>query len=424
MNSTIRTFAALAFSAACIAAATARAQLASDNVPRERTVSRSDEIVDQLTDSRYRLGAIRLRPTFALRDTGYDNNVFETADSPVSDWRSTASAGADLILPFGPKVYVLGVADPEYTWYKKLSNRRAFGGTYGGSFLGLFNHLSVEAGGTTAKTIRTVSSEIDQPLPGRSNDAFVRTEFDIFQRLSLFGSAEQQQQRFERPSADSFSDLNLQQLERNDTFFRGGVRYKIRSYADVSLAAETGRSEFVSTPQTDNDTRAVLLGFHYDRPRFFVNLTGGTRRFEPRGLLSTFPSFSTGTGSYYASYELVAPIVVEAYGNRSVVYSISAGNPFYYETRNGLGLTLLAGRRIVLRGFSEAGTNDYPRSVEGVKRSDRVVVVGGGIGYRLYRKAVLGFVASSTRYTSNIDANTRSIVRFGTTLSFGGDPSR
>ncbi|MGZ4778679.1 MAG: hypothetical protein ACXV5L_05745, partial [Thermoanaerobaculia bacterium] len=340
MNSATRTLVALAFSAACIAAATARAQLASDNVPRERTVSRSDEIVEQLTDSRYRLGAIRIRPTFALRDTGYDNNVFGSSDARVSDWRSTASAGADLILPFGRKVYVLGVADPEYTWYKKLTNRRAFGGTYGGSLLGLFNHLSVEAGGTTAKTVRAVSSEIDEPVPGRLTDTFARTEFDIFQRLSLFGSAERQQHRFDLPSADSFSDLDLQQLARDDTFFRGGVRYKIRSYADVSLAAETGRSEFVSAPQTDNDTRAVLLGFHYDRPRFFVNLSGGARRWEPRGVLSTFPSFSSGTGSYYASYELVAPIVVDVYGNRSAVYSISVGNPFFYELRNGLGMTL------------------------------------------------------------------------------------
>jgi len=402
----------------------AHAQLASDSVPRERTVSRSAEIVEQLTESRYRLGPIRVRPLFALRDTGYDNNVFGTPDDPVSDWRSTVSSGADLILPFGSKIYILGVANPEYTWYKKLPNRRTFGGTYGGSVLGLFNHLSIEAGGTTAKTVRPVSSEVDQPTQGRRTDAFARAELEIARRLSFFGSAEQQRQRYEAAPGDLVGNLSLRQLERNDTFFRGGVRYKLRSYFDVSLAAETGRSVFVFAPETDNNTRAVLLGAHYDRPRFFLNLTGGTRRWEPRGPLSTFPKFSSGTGSYYAAYDLVAPIVVDAYGNRSAAYSLYTGNPFYYETRNALGLTISLGTRILLRAFSEFGSNDYPRAVDGVKRADRVRVLGGGIGYRLYRKAILGFTASSTRYHSNIDAFTRSTLRFGTTLTFGGDPSR
>jgi len=120
----------------------------------------------------------------------------------------------------------------------------------------------------------------------------------------------------------------------------------------------------------------------------------------------------------------VAPIVVDAYGNRSAAYSLYTGNPFYYETRNALGLTISLGTRILLRAFSEFGSNDYPRAVDGVKRADRVRVLGGGIGYRLYRKAILGFTASSTRYHSNIDAFTRSTLRFGTTLTFGGDPSR
>jgi hypothetical protein len=106
------------------------------------------------------------------------------------------------------------------------------------------------------------------------------------------------------------------------------------------------------------------------------------------------------------------------------VYSLYVANPFYYETRNALGLTISLGSRIVLRGFSEIGSNDYPQAVDRVKRSDRVVAFGGGIGYRLYRKVILGFIATDTRYNSNIDAFTRSILRFGTTLTFGGDQFR
>src|SRR5438105_4066269 len=80
-------------------AGNALAQITGDEVPRERTVPRSEEIRRDLEETRFRLGPVRLQPIFGLRDTGYDNNVFGTPDDPVSDWRSTVSAGADLILP-------------------------------------------------------------------------------------------------------------------------------------------------------------------------------------------------------------------------------------------------------------------------------------------------------------------------------------
>src|SRR3982750_4659889 len=89
------------------------AQLASDQVPRERTVSRSEQIQNQLTDSRWHLGAIRMQPIFGLHDTGYNSNVFGTVDDPVADWRATVSAGVNLLLPMGRKMYVTGIANPE-----------------------------------------------------------------------------------------------------------------------------------------------------------------------------------------------------------------------------------------------------------------------------------------------------------------------
>src|SRR6266513_2797001 len=50
-------------------------------------------------------GVLRVAPTFAVRDLGYDSNVFGTADNPVGDWHSTVAAGARFIVPVGAKVY-------------------------------------------------------------------------------------------------------------------------------------------------------------------------------------------------------------------------------------------------------------------------------------------------------------------------------
>ena len=401
-------------------AGAANAQLATDEVPRERTVPRSEEIKLDLADSRYRVGPLRLRPLFGIRDFGYDNNVFgTTSDQAVSDWRSTVAAGASVILPLGNKMYATALIEPEYTYYQKLADRRLLGGDYGGSLLALFNHLSVELGGNTEKTVAPVSSELERSTAGTRNDLFARTELDIFRRLSLFGSAEEQRQRYQLTESDA--GVSLGRLERNETFVRGGVRYRLRSYFDISVAAETGRTEFVSAPSSDNNTHAVLLGIHYDRPRLFLNVSGGKRTGDARGPLSTFPGFSTTTGSYYAAYQLGAPVTIDAYGHRSIVYGLYAGNPYFHESRTGLGLTFPVGQRFGLRLFGETGANVYPVAFGGTKRTDDVTIAGGGIAYRLYRKVIVTVTASDTRYDSNIPVYSRSIFRLATVLSLRGD---
>jgi hypothetical protein len=396
------------------------AQLASDEVPRQRTLPRSEQIANQLTDSRWELGAIRLQPIFGLHNTGYTDNVFGTVDNPISDWRATVSAGVNMLLPMGRKMYVTGIANPEYTWYDRVESRRMMGGKYGGSLLGLYNHLSFEAGASTEKTMLPVNSEVETPTPGRQTDYIASTEVDIVQRLSLFGSAHDQQHRYFE-TADA-ANLNPEQLERDETYYRGGFRYKPRSYFDVSIAAETGRAEFVTATQNNNSTQAILLGIHYDRPRMFLNLNGGSRHIEPRGAQSTFPTTTGPTGSYFLEYQLAAPIELDAYGHIGLVYSLFTSSPYFDESRNGLGATWLFGHRLGLRVYGERGSNRYPDIAgQPLRRNDDIDEFGGALGFRFYRNAAVTFTASQTRYSSNVDAFDRSVFHLDAMVSLTGN---
>ena len=396
------------------------AQLASDEVPHERTISRSEQIQNQLSDSRWHFLAFRLQPIFGLHNTGYNSNVFGTVDNPVSDWGGTVSAGVNVLLPLGRKMFITGVVNPEYTWYNRVESRRMMGGTFSGSLLGLYNHMSFETGASAEKTMVAVNSEVERATPGRKTDYIAKTEVDIFQRLSVFGSAQQEQQRYFE--GGDTENLNPQQLERDETYYRGGLRYKPRSFFDVSVAAETGRAQFVTATHNDNSTNAVILGVRYDRPRFFMNFSGGTRHIEPRGQLSTFPTTTSPMGSYFIEYQLVAPISIDAYGHQGLVYSLFADSRYFDEKRNGFGATWLVGHRIGLRAFGERGANSYPEiEGEAVRRDDVVSVLGGSFGYRFYRNAVVIFTGSTTRFASNIDTFDRSVFRFEMTLSLTGN---
>lgn len=396
------------------------AQLSTDEVPQHRTVPKSEEIQDQLNDSRWHLGAIRLRPIFGLRDAGYNDNVFGSIDDPVADWGGTVSAGADLLLPMGRKLYLRGTANPQYTWYKKVASRRMMGGVYGGSILGLFNHLLIETGGSSSKTILPINSEVERATPGQQTSLFANTEVDVFERLAVFGSAERLKQRYE--SGGDLLDYDPGQLERDETYVQGGLRYKPRSYFDVSIAAENARTEFVTATRNDNQSTAIVGGIHYDRPRLFIALSAGNRRIEPRGAFSSFPAFNAPIGSYFATAQLGVPLAIDVYGHRGIMYSLLSTDRYFDETRNGIGGTVLFGRRLGLRAFTERGSNRYSLvATSPLRRNDNVSIVGGGIAYRVYRNIVVMFIASDTRYDSNFDTFDRSIFRLGATLSLTGD---
>ncbi|MCA1732853.1 MAG: outer membrane beta-barrel protein, partial [Acidobacteria bacterium] len=153
---------------------------------------------------------------------------------------------------------------------------------------------------------------------------------------------------------------------------------------------------------------------HYDRPQFFVNLVGGQREGTPANG-SSFPEYSTFTGSYFMQYRLTAPIDVEVFGGRDVAYAIGANDPYYFETRNGGALRFQLGRTLSTRIFGESGTNDYTE-LPGNPREDDVTRVGASLSVPVWRTLALTVTAAQDDYESNIPGFDRSVLRWGATV--------
>lgn len=402
-------------------ATTAAAQLTGEVIPRHRTLPVTEEVRRQLQTSRWHLGRLRVQPSLGLRDFGYDNNVYGSATDRVGDWRSTASASGAFILPVGPKTYLRGGVAPSYTYYRKLANRRSFGGDYSAALLGLFNRLSVEAGAAAFRGTAPVSSELDRAALSRRTAANGSVEIEILRRLSIFGAVHEEHQRYIDTADDLARGLSLQGLERNENASRGGIRYRFSSYLDFSLGAEATRTNFLVDRTKDNRSHAGVLGVHYDRPRAFLNMSIGRRTGEAVAASSRFTRFSTTTGSYYAAYKLASRSEVDAYGQRGLGYSLTVENPYYIETLNGAGLTIPLGHRIAVRGFSEWGTNSYPNLVQGTKRVDDITRYGGGFVTQLTKRTAFTTLASWDRINGHALAPDRTVFRVTTLLTLGGD---
>src|SRR5262249_37849737 len=168
---------------------------------------------------------------------------------------------------------------------------------------------------------------------------------------------------------------------------------------------------FVETPEIrDNQSTAYLAGFHYDRPRFFLNLSVGYRQGKAFNG-SAFPDYSGVTGSYFASFFATAWLEIQPYGHRSIVYGLAANAPYFFDTRNGGAVNFRVHRRVVLRGYGETGTNDYafPLVGPGPQRLDHVTEYGGGISILISKKLVISAIASRVEYRSNIPGQDRNV---------------
>jgi hypothetical protein len=406
-------------------ASVASAQLQSDRVPMMRTVPTNEALRQELEASRYHFGTLRVRPLFSIRDFGYDTNVLGTAgEDKTGDWRATIGVGAKALQPIGSKVYLHLEALPQYTWYRKLTERRTLGGTYAGSMLFTFNRMPMEFGVRQTESEERLSSENEQLQLTTRTNAYARAEIQILKRLALFGGIEGDRPRYNVSNVEPSAPVPVEQLERNDSAVRGGVRYSFRPHFAVGVGVEETQSDFIHSNDGDNRTHAAFLQLNYDLPRTFLNAVLSSRRGEAMNGSSFIP-FSTPTGSYFVTHQLGTGTNADVHGWRSIVYSLYGTNPYYFETRNGVGYTAALGRRAGLRFFGDFGTNDYPTPTlsggQMVKRSDRATTLGGGILFHLYRNLLWSTVATSTRYDSNLKEFNRSLLTVTTSVTVSGD---
>jgi hypothetical protein len=411
--------------------AVALAQLASDEVPSERTIPAKEQIEADLQRSRLRLGPIRLIPSISVQNAGYDNNVYGTSQNPVGDWYFTIRGGLRFLLPMGGKMYFRAEALPQYTW-DELPDRRTYGGVANATLYAFFNRMTLQLRGSGSRDFSLYSTELLTRVLTKTVDGLAGADVQVAGPVSIFGKGEVQKVRYDSRGQLTTFDVTLN--DRTDSAVRGGVRFRLTRQWNVSTAVEQTWSDFVRSPETrNNQSRAYLLGVNYDRPSFYVALSGGYREGRPRDG-SSFPAYSTPTGSFFVSYVPIRWLELQAYGRRGVSYSISDVVPYYFENQIGGGVNFQPIDRLLLRGYATTGPNQYPEPERvgetPVTRRDKRTLYGGGLSAILDRTGLMGkpvvLTGLVTRIDtkSNIAADDRSVTRFTVALSFSGELSR
>ena len=402
----------------------ARAQLVSDVVPRDRIIPTKELLDTDMANSRFRLGPVRLLPGFDVSNAGYNSNVFGHPQNPLGDWTATVNVGTKLIVPFGSKFFLLGDFFPGYTWYATYTDLSNFTGTFGASFAGFFNRLSFQVGARGTEDI-VVQSEVPTPTLAKTGHAFAKMDVDLTSGFALFVDAEGAQVRESQQGVPLPDRSFVQRYNRTDEAISGGVRYIVGSGWTIAPEVQYTTTRFVLSPdERNNSSLGYLLGASLNRPNFYLNLVGGYR--EGRAYQgSTFPDYATPVGSYFVSYFIRPWLELRSFGSRRVAYSVDIFNPYYFGMGIGGGLNIQVASRVLLKVFGGVGQSKYPIAQpfggSEVQRLDKLNNYGGGASVILSRRLTLTALATQKTDVSNIPTANYSILQYSTFLTFTGD---
>lgn len=370
-------------------------------------------------DARWHLGPVRLAPWWELRDIQYVDNAFGASGEKQGDITASMGAGLRAYFHTGPKIYWAVRALPEYIWWQKATERRRLGGRYGIGAFAFFNRLTVEAAGEKTLEQTFLSPEVAALARAESTRGTLVADLSITDRISLFTEVK----RSELRSEVSEGEAPFDQFDRDETFFRGGARYRLRRGFSIGLGVERAVIDFIDAPgrldRSSTGTSPFLQLRQQNEDRFF-DLEVASRSAEPRPG-SSFVPFDSATARLSAGFKTGHRLNTSVYGSRGIVYTLAQGYSYLEDERVGAALDIKVSSRTSARLFAEAGRDKFRVASPGTpERRDDLLAYGASLTLATGRSSSVGVRFSRLDLRSDLPGFDRSVTTLGGGITFRG----
>ena len=343
---------------------------------------------DPLDDTTVRLGPIGLTPMLLLRDIGRDNNVFNEATDPKSDFTATITPKLDVLMHPGPMLLTV-TTSTDYVYYQKYKSE---GGTNVGSSaradftLGRIRPY-VSAGGGNSKG--RLNREIDARARhwDRSFGSGVRVQ--ILEGLFASVDARQSTTRFEDDA--TFRGENLaNSMNEKIQAIDGSMSVALTPLTTVSVAVTTQRDRFDLSPGRDSDTLRIMPTVTFS-PLAMLNGTAslGYRRFTP--LDPDVPGYRGFVAALSLGTTLSERHRLETTFGRDVQYSYEEASVYYVETGvSGLWTWHLVGPVDLRFSGSRSRLHYQGSALPDSRDDDTTFTYGAGVAWRARQNLKFG----------------------------------
>jgi len=426
--SAVATFAALAVLAILAANSPVAAQVRQYTPPggaQDEAAGRKEALEKAVEEARWHAGPVRLDPAFWISDLAWVDRPADAVSDAGSDLTARAGAGLRAYLPVGSKTTVAAYALPEYVWWQERAEERRVNQRFGLGTFTYFNRLAIAVTAQRNEDFNYATGEVLQRYTSRNEKIAADIEVPILRRLTIFAHGEDLSvtslvDSGDDPQLASFFD----DLDRDDTSYRGGVRYYPSEKLRIGAGVGHSESDFADGAldrSNSGDFWYVEAG--YERPKLLVDLL-----YQESQLAavdgSQFSDFDSSTGGLRIEWKPRETFGARLYGARQLAYSLLVDEASgYVDERFGAGVDLALGWRLRLNVFGETGSHRFQPGpgAAGFDRVDDVESYGADIAVELpwQLKLRLGYQESKITPPSGSGLPGQKVSQILANLGFG-----
>jgi hypothetical protein len=385
-------------------------------------------IDDVRKDARVHFGPLYFTPGFLLKELGVDDNVFNAAGDPKSDFTFTVAPKVDLWVPISRRLLFKTTTETDLVWYAEYASERSVNPQVGARVEGYAHRLTLFAEDSYVNTRQRPNYEIDVRSRHLDNVALGGGELRITPKLSVEIAGRQESTRYDADAV--FDGSSLQRtLNQDTTGVQGVVRQKVTPLTTLAVRYERLRDEFPFAPSRDSRSYRVMPGIEF-KPRALIKGTAyvGYRRFTPTDR-AALPQFSGLVARLGLSYTLLGSTTFGVSYHRDLTYSYEERQPFFVNNGVGASVRRALGRRFDVLLSGDRYTYNYRDLIAAIpaigdipaeQRVDTTFNYSGSIGYRLGTTGRIGFGASYwQRESTTKQLREYNNLRFGTSVTYG-----
>jgi hypothetical protein len=372
----------------------------------------------------FRFGPLGLAPTLAITNLGVDDNIFNEANEPKSDFTMTVTPRLQARLR-SSKVLLSGGLATGLVYYRKYDDERSVDWAADARVdldLGWFRPYGLAS---LLDTRERLNAELDVRAP-RTQATFAGGTKALF--ASKFGAVFD----FRHASLDfaegtTFEGVLLsQQLNSTTKTIDSGLELYLTPLTTVSVTASWQTDRFDDSPERDADTFRLLPSVRLEAPAIIQgSLAVGYR---------SFSAHDPGTPDY--SGVVIQGSLAHTFGERTklelslsrdVQYSFEETEPYYLTTGFRVVVTQQLGESFDVRGIVGRDRLDYrekamsgaPSASDSASRVDRASVLGAGVGYRFQANLRTGLDVEFARRASDRPDREYDRTRVFASLTYG-----
>jgi hypothetical protein len=327
-------------------------------------------------------GQLSIYPSLRLVDVGMDENVFNDAVDPKSDYTFTIASRALAVLRLGQNELMFSTGS-DYIWFREHTTERATNATYSLRFNLSASRFKPYVGAERIQTRTRPNVEIDTRAERLDHNLLAGTNFNVSERTAITASARYGDSRYD--DGEQFRGVRLNDaLNRTSWMYSGGVRYAVTPLTTVAVTANYTEDVFRNSPLRDSRYYSVTPVVEF-APEAAIrgSFSAGYQLFSPND-----PALADGKGLILEgalNWSVMARTTFDVSIKRNVNYSYQDTEPMYLQTGGRVVVTHRLFGPIGLQGSVERQHLTYrwrrgvPPTPGSDAREDTADVFGGGV---------------------------------------------